>query len=152
VNPFFIAGVSGTALPLLGTTLPLPATATALPFSLPSNAFTLPAAALPLHCTARASLPKMEVRDTRPIFYSSFFTFCLFRAAKYNIQVLLTNAGSHPGTSGSWLSFLWPIPGREKLLPGKTPVGKILSQISGQYFSSLFKDWDRIFPGHSKNC
>ena len=46
---------------------------------------------------------------------------------------------------------IW-IPGREKLLPGKTPVGKILSQISGQYFSGLFKDWDRISPGHFKDC
>jgi hypothetical protein len=34
-----------------------------------------------------------------------------------------------------------------KLLPGKTPVGKILSQISGQYFSGLFKGWDKSFPG-----
>ncbi len=33
-----------------------------------------------------------------------------------------------------------------KLLPGKTPVGTILSQISGQYFSGLFKDRDRFFP------
>ncbi len=28
---------------------------------------------------------------------------------------------------------------------GETPVGKILSQISGQYFPGLFKDQDRIF-------
>ncbi len=34
------------------------------------------------------------------------------------------------------------------LLPGKTPVGKILSQILGQYFSGLFKGWDRIFPAN----
>ena len=44
------------------------------------------------------------------------------------------------------------VPGREKLLPGKTPVGKILSQISGQYFSGLFKDRDRISPGYFKDC
>ncbi len=28
------------------------------------------------------------------------------------------------------------------LLPRKTPVGKMMSQISGQYFSGLFKGWD----------
>ncbi len=31
-------------------------------------------------------------------------------------------------------------------------MGKFLSQISGQYFSGLFKDWDRIFPSHFKDC
>ncbi len=39
-----------------------------------------------------------------------------------------------------------------KTSAGKTPVGKILSQISGQYFSGLLKGWDRIFPGQLKDC
>jgi hypothetical protein len=37
------------------------------------------------------------------------------------------------------------------LLPRKTPVAKILSQISGQNFSGLFKGWDRIFTGQLKD-
>ncbi len=41
-----------------------------------------------------------------------------------------------------------PLTGGGELLPGKTPVGKILSQISGQYFSGLFKGWDTIFPAN----
>jgi hypothetical protein len=38
------------------------------------------------------------------------------------------------------------IPGREKLCPGKLTLGKILSEIPGQYFYQGFKPCDRIFP------
>jgi hypothetical protein len=35
--------------------------------------------------------------------------------------------------------------GRGGTSAGKHSCGRILSQISGQYFSGLFKDWDRFF-------
>ncbi len=71
--------VSGTALPLPATAMPLPTTTTAsaLPFALPATAVPLPGTATATawhchcHCLALSmpgpSLPKMEVRGTRPM-------------------------------------------------------------------------------------
>ncbi len=44
------------------------------------------------------------------------------------------------------VKILFLLPGREKLCPGKLTLGKILSEISGQYFYQDFKPRDRIFP------
>jgi hypothetical protein len=70
--------------------------------------------------------------------------------SKYRLVYILSTVWvqrSHP-QSGSPLTptlICYAYRGGKKLLPGKTPVGKILSQISGQYFPGLLKDWDRIF-------